>query len=155
MTTCLLDVNVLVALMWPAHEAHATAQAWFRRIPGRKWATCPLTQAGFVRIVSNPSFSPQAVSPRQAIDVLAANVGHSGHVFWPDDLTVPEALSVFGPKLTGHGQITDAYLLGLAVHKKGLLVTFDRAILTLAVRDMVSNNSVELIGDKLKHVPRV
>ena len=155
MTICLLDVNVLVALMWPAHEAHATAQAWFRRIPGRKWATCPLTQAGFVRIVSNPAFSSQAVSPRQAIDVLSANAGHSGHVFWPDALSVPEALGVFGPKLTGHRQITDAYLLGLAVHKKGLLVTFDRAILTLAVRDMVSNNSVELIGDKLKRVQRV
>ena len=145
MTTFLLDVNVLVALMWPAHAAHTAAQAWFRRMPGRKWATCPLTQAGFVRIVSNPAFSPQAVSPRQAIDVLAANLGHSGHVFWPDDLAVPEALGAVGPKLTGHRQITDAYLLGLAVHRKGFLATFDRAILSLAARDIASKHPVELI----------
>jgi toxin-antitoxin system PIN domain toxin len=132
MSAYLLDVNVLVALMWPAHESHVVAQAWFTRNREHKWATCPLTEAGFVRIVSNPAFSPQAVSPSQALEVFTASIAHPRHVFWPDDLSVAEALRPFRSKLTGHHQITDAYLLGLALTKKSVLVTFDRAILTLA-----------------------
>ncbi len=144
MTPCLLDVNVLIALLWPAHEAHSAAQAWFARNPGRKWVTCPLTQAGFVRIVSNPAFSPQAVSPRQALDVLEANIAHPRHLFWPDHLSVADALGPFRSKLTGHRQITDAYLLGLALQKKGSFVTFDRGILALAGAEG-SRSNVEVI----------
>jgi uncharacterized protein len=128
----LFDVNVLVALMWPAHEAHAVVQAWFRRNATRGWATCPLTQAGFVRIVSNPAFSPQAVLPEQALDLLSVNLSHPNHVFWPDDLPFAQAIEPFLPRLTGHRQVTDAYLLGLATHRKGRLLTLDRGIPALA-----------------------
>ncbi|MDQ6759748.1 MAG: PIN domain-containing protein [Acidobacteriota bacterium] len=145
MTPCLLDVNVLIALLWPAHEAHSAAQAWFARSPRRKWATCPLTQAGFVRIVSNPGFSPQAVSPAQALDVLAANIAHPQHLFWPDSLSVADAVGPFRAKLTGHRQITDAYLLGLALQKKASFVTFDRGILSRAAAQN-SRSNVELLS---------
>src|SRR5438477_321182 len=72
----LLDVNVLLALMWPAHESHMAVHTWFGRKPKRNWATCPLTQAGFVRISSNPAFSPHAVLPQQAVDLLNTNLRH-------------------------------------------------------------------------------
>ena len=146
------DVNVLVALLWPAHHAHSAAQAWLARMPGRKWATCPLTQAGVVRILSNPAFSPQAVSPEQALDVLAANLADSRHVFWPDDISVKEALHPFRLNLSGHRQITDAYLLALAVHHNERLATFDRAILTLHGRESAGRKHVELLGARPRSV---
>ena len=69
----LLDSNLLIALFWPSHERHDLAVKWFTRHRARGWATCPMTQSGFVRIVSNPAFSRDAVQPREAIHVLSAN----------------------------------------------------------------------------------
>ena len=131
MTCCLLDVNVLIALFWPSHEAHERAQRWFRKNSDEGWATCAMTQAGFVRIVSNPAFSEQAVSPRDALDVLRGSLRHPAHRFWTEDLGVPDALVLFGPRLLGHQQITAAYLLGLAIHKNGRLATFDAGLSSL------------------------
>src|SRR5262249_55806780 len=68
MTVFLLDANALIALAWPAHEAHLRVQQWFARSAKEGWATCPLTQAAFVRIISNPAFSPDAVTPREALN---------------------------------------------------------------------------------------
>ena len=90
------------------------------------WATCPFTQAAFVRIVSNPIFSPDAVTPNEAIEILAANMKHKGHHFWRDDVDFPSAVEPFLKNLTGHRQVTDSYLLGLAVKNKGRLATLDR-----------------------------
>lgn len=140
----LLDVNVLVALGWPGHEAFAIVHRWFSRHAGAGWATCPLTQAGFVRIVSNPAFSPRAVTPREAVEALAGTVKHPGHQFWRDELTLEQALRPFAARLAGHRQVTDAYLLGLAVHHKGKLVTLDRATLAL-LPDPSSRGSIELL----------
>ena len=75
MTAFLLDVNVLIALMWPAHEGHARVQHWFRRNSRGGWATCPLTQAAFVRIIANPAFSPDAVTPQEATKLLSERTG--------------------------------------------------------------------------------
>jgi len=124
----LLDVNVLIALLWPAHESHARAQRWFTQNAQQGWATCALTQLGFVRVTSNPGFSGRAVSPRDALEVLRGTMSHPGHRFWTEDLGVTEALPQFGRRLMGHQQITDAYLVALAIHKKGRLVTFDTSI---------------------------
>ncbi len=77
------DTNLLIALLWPSHEAHAKAVKWFVRHRNLGWATCPFTQAGFIRIVSNPSFSRDAVHPREAMQVLAANTAARDHEFWP------------------------------------------------------------------------
>ena len=93
--------------------------------------TCPITQTGFVRISSNASFSAHAVSPIEAVAVLARIVALPGHEFWADDLPVMEALAGY-PPLTGHRQITDAYLLSLAANNDGVLASLDRGIGRLA-----------------------
>ena len=127
MTAVLLDVNVLIALLWPAHEGHQRAQSWFAQNAAGGWATCPFTQAAFVRIVSNPAFSRDAVTPKEAVNLLAANVRHKSHQFWADEIDLVAAAWPFVGRLRGHQQVTDAYLLGLARHKKGKLGTMDRA----------------------------
>jgi toxin-antitoxin system PIN domain toxin len=125
---CLLDVNVLIALLWPQHEAHVRAQRWFAKNADQGWATCAITQAGFVRIVSNPAFSRRIVSPPDALRVLQGSLQHRAHQFWTEDIGVVETLAQFGRRLSGHQQITDAYLLGLAIHKKGRLATLDSSL---------------------------
>ena len=131
MTAFLLDVNLLIALMWPAHEDHHRTQEWFAHNAHQGWATCPFTQAAFVRIVANPAFSPDAPSPLEAAGLLAFNLKHQNHVFWADEITLSQAIEPFSNRLSGHQQVTDAYLLGLAIHKKGKLITMDRAVTAL------------------------
>jgi toxin-antitoxin system PIN domain toxin len=131
----LLDVNVLVALMWPAHAHHDRAQEWFAKYSKNGWSTCPLTQAGCVRILSNPSFSSDAVTPQQALKLLGANLNHPSHQFWPDDISFAEAVEPMQKQMQGHQQVSDAYLLGLALHRKGKLATMDRGVLTLLPKD--------------------
>lgn len=132
MSRALLDLNVLTALLWPAHEHHDAAHRWFGRRSKAGWATCALTQLGFVRIVSNPAFSRDALSPTNAVALLAQNVAHPAHEFWSDDLQVPAAVGVLKRTLEGHRQVTDAYLLALASHRQGVLATFDRGLSALA-----------------------
>ncbi len=145
MAARLLDVNALVALLWPAHVHHAAAQDWFARSARGGWATTPITQAGFVRTVSNPAFSPDVVSPAMALRLLARNLEHSAHRFWPAALDVAAALARFGARLAGHRQVTDAYLLALAVHHRGKLATFDGGIRELCGPDDPSREAIELI----------
>ncbi len=123
----LLDTNVLIALAWPNHIHYTDAQAWFGRKAAAGFRTCPLTQTGFVRISSNPFFTPQAVTPSEAVALLERMVRLPGHDFWPDDLQLQDALAGIST-LAGHRQITDAYLLGLAAAHGGVLATLDRAI---------------------------
>jgi toxin-antitoxin system PIN domain toxin len=127
----LLDANVLIALAWPEHQSHARVGRWFSRHSRSGWATCPFTESAFVRILSNPLFSPDALAPQNALAVLEANVNLLGHQFWPASISVAKAIENVGKNLTGHRQITDAYLLGLAIHRKGKLATLDRAIAAL------------------------
>ncbi len=132
MKAALLDLNILTALLWPSHEHHDAAHRWFSARGTAQWATCALTQLGFVRIVTNPAFSRDALSPSDAIELLVQNLAHPGHVFWSSDLQVPAALKSIGRSLEGHRQVTDAYLLAVAGHHKGLLATFDRGMASLA-----------------------
>lgn len=143
----LLDVNVLIALGWKGHPDHGRAQDWFARNNRAGWATCPFTQAGFVRIVSNPAFSQEAVSPREAVRLLASNVNHPTHQFWADNISLRDAIRHFDERLVGHQQITDAYLLGLAIHKKGRLATLDRSVIELFGGDDPRARVVELIAE--------
>jgi toxin-antitoxin system PIN domain toxin len=131
----LLDVNVLVALLWSSHEDHERVQTWFAQSSKAGWATCPFTQAGCVRILSNPAFSKNAPSPQQALKLLSVNLNHSSHVFWPDDLTLVEAVRPMERLLVGHKQVSDAYLLGLAIRRKARLVTLDRSISALLTKE--------------------
>ncbi|MCP4751779.1 MAG: hypothetical protein GY866_12865 [Proteobacteria bacterium] len=84
----LLDINVLIALSWPNHVNHADAHEWFSSNASEGWATCPITQNGFVRISSNPAIIPDAVLPKDALTVLKRIVAHKNHVFWEVDLGV-------------------------------------------------------------------
>jgi uncharacterized protein len=130
-TTYLLDVNVLVALLWPAHESNQRALRWFHRLGRKSWATCGITQAGFVRIISNPAFTRDALSPQQAIELLETNAGHPAHRFWKDESGFLSLVAPFAVRILGHRQVTDAFLLGLALRNKGKVATLDRAMLSL------------------------
>jgi toxin-antitoxin system PIN domain toxin len=88
----LLDVNILTALLWPAHEHHDAAHRWFGGRAAAPWATCSLTQLGLVRILSNPAFSRDALSPAEALALLRENLTHPAHEFWSDSLLVPHAV---------------------------------------------------------------
>jgi uncharacterized protein len=149
MTGFLLDVNVLLALLWPPHTFHQSALRWFARKARQGWATSPITEAGFVRIVSNPRFSQDAPSIRHAISVLRESQSHPTHQFWADELKVAEALEPFEASLRGHQDVTDAYLLGLAIHKRGKLATFDQALVSLMHPRSATISHVEL----LRHQP--
>lgn len=146
MTGYLLDTNVLVALFWPSHGQHETAVRWFARRRAKGWATCPLTEAGFVRIVSNPAFSRDAVTPREAAGVLAANTAAADHSFWPMGQPFAQGAAFAGVHLVGHQQVTDAYLLGLAIHRRGMLATLDQQIPQLTTPSSPERAAVELIG---------
>ena len=137
MKTALLDLNILTALLWPTHVHHEAAHRWFAKRGQARWATCPLTQLGFVRLSSNPAFSRDALTPSHAIALLEGNLTDPRHAFWPDRLTVSSAASR-APELTGHRQVTDLYLIALADAHKGVLATFDRGLRELASADLAS-----------------
>jgi uncharacterized protein len=137
----LLDVNVLVALSWPDHVAHAVVRGWFARNSQKGWATCPLVQAGFVRIASNPAFSSRSISVQEATEGLRASLASEHHQFWPDSISLAEALQVATKPIKGHQQVTDAYLVALAVVHRGRLATLDRRIALFA-----PPGTVEVIG---------
>jgi toxin-antitoxin system PIN domain toxin len=139
----LLDINILTALLWPAHEHHEVAHRWFGARAGAPWATCSLTQLGFVRVVSNPAFSRDALSPVEALALLSENLGHPGHQFWTDSRPVPAAVTGLEARLQGYRQLTDAYLLTVAHRRKGVFATFDRGLRTLAGDAFVG--SLELV----------
>jgi hypothetical protein len=134
MRAALLDLNVLIALFDGFNVNHEASHAWFHSLGSRKWATCPLTLNGFVRIVSHPRHPSAALTVAGAAAHLRTLCRHDNHVFWPDDLPIlDETLFDLG-KLAGPGQVTDVYLLALAVARGGQLVTFDRSIPWQAVR---------------------
>lgn len=141
----LLDTNVLIALLWPSHTQHENALRWFVRHRARKWATCPLTESVFVRIVSNPAFSRDAVTPREAVGLLAANTGAADHVFWPADLSIRDAAAPAGPRLVGHQQVADAYLLALAMKRGGMLATLDQGLAALTLPRSAERRAIEVI----------
>jgi uncharacterized protein len=142
-TTALVDLNILVALLWPAHEHHDAAHRWFSGRGQSRWATCPLTQLGCVRLLSNPAFSRDALRPVEAVALLEKNLAHPAHEFWPDGLQLPAAVKGVGAALTGHKQVVDAYLLALARQRQGVLATFDRGLKPIA--DEAFASAVEIV----------
>lgn len=139
----LLDVNVLLALMDRDHVHHRAALQWWRSDRDHGWASCPLTQNGFVRISCQGDFPGRPMVP-QAIEQLRRQIAESDHVFWPDDISVTDASWFDRSHLLGPNQITDAYLLALAVKNGGRLVTFDRGVAVRAVRGAEARHVVML-----------
>ena len=139
----LFDVNALLALFDPDHTFHRRARAWWSTNQKAGWATCPLTQNGFVRIMSQPSYS-QDGSIAYAAALLQAGIEQAGHAFWPDDIAMADRSVFDHSRILGPKQVTDVYLLALAVRHEGRLVTFDRGIPLAAVHGAKSRNLVVL-----------
>ncbi len=137
----LLDTNVLIALAWPSHVFHRDAREWFTRNRVSGFRTCPVTEMGFLRISSNRAAIPDAVSVGEARAALERISRLTEYGFWPDILPFEEAVGRL--VLTGHRQVTDAYLLALAAAHGGVLATFDRGVQALA---KLSGHAVELLG---------
>jgi hypothetical protein len=140
-TTYLLDVNLLLALTDPMHIHHEVAHLWFVEKGQQAWATCPLTENGFVRIASHPNYPNRPGEAPVVLDILRQLCETPGHHFWTDNISLLQILAA-GAIIT-HGQITDVYLLGLAVHRKGKLATLDQRIPSQAVRQ--GRDALELI----------
>ena len=128
----LLDVNVLIALLDAAHVHHRSARAWLEANIEQGWASCPLTQNGCIRILSQPAY-PGAQPPATIAARLAEAAGTPWHEFWPDDLSLLEPRCVDWQHVLGSRQVTDVYLLALAVRRGGRLITLDRAVPLAAV----------------------
>jgi uncharacterized protein len=130
----LLDVNVLVALFDPAHVHHEAAHAWFGVNRRNRWGTCALTENAFVRILSNPAYPGARTTVEDAAARLRTFCTGRQHVFWIDSLSVREDRRFVWNHVQGHRQLTDVYLLALAVANEGRLATFDSAIPLRAVQ---------------------
>jgi toxin-antitoxin system PIN domain toxin len=128
----LLDVNVLIALLDPDHVHHASARQWLASNQAAGWASCPLTQNGCIRIMSQPRY-PNPLPASAVIHRLAQATGHPAHEFWPDEVSLLDAAVADASRVHGPGQITDLYLLALAVRRQGRLVTFDGAVPLAAI----------------------
>ena len=124
----LLDVSVLIALCDSAHEFHDEASAWFRQIQPDGWATCPLTENGLVRILGHPSYPGGPGSPAKARPLLQALVRTPGHSFWSDEISIGDSAAFPSLARTTAANLTDLYLLALAVHHGAAFATFDRRI---------------------------
>ncbi len=129
----LLDVNVLVALFDENHTFNASAGTWLAGNIHHGWASCPLTQNGCVRILSQPAY-PNALSVTDAVMRLRAAISEPYHRFLPDSVSLLDDAVVDCGRVSRPRQLTDIYLLALAVEHGCRLVTFDRSILTAAVR---------------------
>jgi uncharacterized protein len=124
----LLDVNVLVALFDPQHVQHEAAHAWFGAHREKGWASCPLTENGLVRVLSQPAYPGRRITPADAVEGLIAFRNSGRHTFWPDTVSVCDGSTFRFQHIAGHRQLTDVYLLALAVEHRGRLATFDRGI---------------------------
>ena len=141
MRTYLLDVNLLLALTDPMHIHHESAHTWFVQKGQQAWATCPLTENGFIRSASHPNYPNRPRDVAAVLAIFRQLREAPGHHFWPDDVSILQILE--SDLIITHAQITDVYLLGLAVHKRGKLATLDQRIPVDAVRG--GRKALELI----------
>jgi len=130
--SALLDVNFLFALFDARHDRHGDAVSWFEANANQGWATCALTENGFARIASRQGYA-HGIDVPTAARLLRSASGHSDHEYWPCHVSLRNWLIIDSTRISGPSQITDVYLLALAVARDGQLVTFDRRINTAAV----------------------
>lgn len=140
----LLDVNVLVALCDGNHVHHRVAALWFATHAEEGWASCPLTQNGIVRIMSGTKYPNRKTIPEMAA-ILQPMLAKTYHHFWPDDLSVADESKFTHKHLIGSGQITDSYLLALAVKNGGRFLTIDGGVALNSVVGAKKHHLVELL----------
>ena len=130
----LFDVNFVIALLDPDHVFHERSHSWWADNSKLGWASCPLSENGVVRIMSNPNYSTKIrFSPSQLIDRLQKFTAQTDHEFWPDSFSLLNGEIFDRERIHGSRQQTDIYLLALAVKHFGRLVTFDQSISVTAV----------------------
>lgn len=122
----LLDVNMLIALAWDDHEHHQAAHVWFSNYAHLGFATCNVTQSGFIRVSLNPKFVQRGMNSTEAITKLKSITSQPKHRFWEDGPVQIE--SELWHAVTGHGEVTDMNLFLIAQRNGGRLATFDGAI---------------------------
>jgi toxin-antitoxin system PIN domain toxin len=135
MSRYLLDVNVLIALIDPAHVQHEQVHDWFGKVGRKAFATCPITENGLLRIVGHPKYPNSPGPPSVVVEALSAIRGLPGHAFWPDSVSLVNDPAVDPALLSSHGRVTDSYLLALARQNKGKLATMDQKLATEVVAD--------------------
>jgi hypothetical protein len=133
----LLDVNALIGLMDSDHVDHRAMQKWFTKHHRSGWATCPLTENGIVRVLSQAAYPSGQRTPAEVIQILNAlkTAFEKSYEFWPDDISIADDSLFESALMAGPRQITDVYLLGLAARYDGILISFDRSITWQAVRN--------------------
>jgi toxin-antitoxin system PIN domain toxin len=132
----LLDINVLIALLDPNHVFHDRAHVWWADNRQAGWASCPLTENGVIRIMSQPAYSKQlSFAPADLMTLLRSFTTASDHVFWADEVSMLDPMVFNSWAILGHRQLTDLYLLALAVRQGGILCTFDANINPAAVHN--------------------
>jgi toxin-antitoxin system PIN domain toxin len=141
----LLDVNVLIALFWEYHLHNDRALAWFAVHRTEGWATCCLTELGFLRISMQAVGLKEGLSYADAFQTLTANLSAPDHEFWPMDYSFSEILPQIRGRLRGPKQLTDALLLDLAIRKQGRFVTFDKSVQNLLPPDSPHRAAIELL----------
>lgn len=145
MSAVLLDVNVLVGLAWPNHFHHGETVKWFRRLAGDQWATCAVTELGFIGVSSNPRIVGEEVSAHDAASLLRELKRHGTHAYWSNTVEVSELESSLLRAIVGPRQVTDAVLLATARANNGRLATLDQGVAELARAAFGSDEDVERI----------
>lgn len=139
----LLDVNVLIALHDRDHVHHERAAHWFESNIADGWASCPLTQNGCLRVMSQPGYSsPQPLA--RLIQMLRNSTSNAHHAHWQDDISILDSARFNHAHMHSHRQLTDLYLLALAVRNEGRLVSFDLKIPLSAVQGALATHLVLL-----------
>ena len=139
----LLDVNVLIALLDPDHSLHQRAREWVRRNAPSGWTSCPITQNGCVRVMSHPGY-PNALPVRAVMERLREATRNPHHEFWADDVSLLDPRIADASRIHGPRQLTDLYLLALAVHRGGRFVTFDASVPVSAIKGAEGKHLVAL-----------
>jgi toxin-antitoxin system PIN domain toxin len=140
LTRFLIDINVIIALIDPAHVQHDRAHEWFATEGRHAWATCPITENGVLRIVGHARYPNSPGTPAAVAELLTGLCALPGHDFWPDDITLLNSERVDSRRLLDSAQVADSYLLALASFHRGQLATFDQRLVT----DAVGNGSQAL-----------
>ena len=126
--TTLLDVNVVIALLDPRHIGHIAAHTWFSSPTRGRWATCPIVENGVIRIVGSPKYVTSPGPPSNVMRLLGKLRSYGGHEFWPNEFSLLDSDLVQVSAALRPEDITDGYLLALAVSRRGKLATFDTKI---------------------------
>jgi hypothetical protein len=145
MAAHLLDLNALIALIWEDHQFHDIMAAWFTRHAKAGWATCAITQSGFVRVMSQPALAKPSRTVADLAEALGQNLAHPAHRMLPLDFDFAEVLARCSGGVVGHRQVTDAYLLTAAQRAGMKLLTFDSGLGSLLASDAERTAHIELL----------